>query len=193
MDNLFLDLNDLKHLGNGAIIGKTVRIRRPDETIIKDYSIIDDFTYISCALETGSYCHVASHVTLSGGKGKITLGDCVGIATGCSIHTATSDYLSATLFIPSIPEEIQFGGAVEDVEIGNHVLLGAHSIIMPGVHLPDGFACGAATIIRKFDYEPWTFYAGYDCKKVLKRNTTQLRKKSAALTQIGLKPPLGPM
>lgn len=190
MDNLFLDLNDLKYLGNGAIIGKTVRIRKPQETIIKNYSIVDDFTYISCALEIGSYCHVASHVTLSGGKGKVRIGNCVGIATGCSIHTATSDYLSATLSIPSIPKEFQFGGTVEDVVIGNHVLLGAHTIVMPGVHLPDGFACAAGTIIRKFDYEPWTFYGGYDCKRLVKRNTNELRKRSATLVQMGLKPPL---
>ena len=193
MDNLFFDLKQLKHLGKGVIIGKTVRIRRPQETVIEDYSIIDDFTYISCALEVGSYCHIASHVTLSGSKGKIRMGDCVGIATGCSIHTATSDFLSASLYMPSIPKEVKFGGTVEDVVIGNYVLLGAHTVVLPGVHLPDGFASTANTVIRKFDYEPWTLYGGYNCKKLLKRNTQELSKKLEEFVHLGLYPPLPPI
>jgi hypothetical protein len=44
MENIFFDLKKLKYLGTGAIIGKTVRIRKPEEAIIGDYTIIDDFT-----------------------------------------------------------------------------------------------------------------------------------------------------
>ena len=44
MDNIFFDLKRLKYLGVGAIIGKAVRIRRPELCIIGDYKIIDDFT-----------------------------------------------------------------------------------------------------------------------------------------------------
>src|SRR5262245_36838352 len=103
VDNLFFDLKRLKYLGKNAIVGKTVRIRRPEEVVIGDYSIIDDFTYISCALETGTGCHIASNVTLSGGRQRIVLGNYVGIAAGCSLHAASSEYISVSADLPSIP------------------------------------------------------------------------------------------
>ena len=40
---------------------------------------------------------------------------------------------------------------------------------MPGVRLPEGFACAAHTVIRNREYEPWTLYGGYDCQKIYPR------------------------
>ena len=45
--NIFFDLKKLKHIGKNVIIGKTVRIRRPELVEIGDNTIIDDFCYIS--------------------------------------------------------------------------------------------------------------------------------------------------
>ena len=74
MENIFFDINKLKYLGEGCIIGKTVRIRKPEECIIGDGTIIDDFTYISCGIEIAKNCHIASHVSISGGEGKFIMG-----------------------------------------------------------------------------------------------------------------------
>jgi galactoside O-acetyltransferase len=172
------------YLGKGAIVGKAVRIRKPQETIIGDYSIIDDFTYISCAAEIGRYCHIAPNVTISGGSGKLRMGDFCGVSAGCSIHIVSSDYLMASFELPSIPEEHRFGGVVGDITFEDHVLLGAHSVILPGVHLPQGFACGALTVIRSGrQYEPWTLYTGFDCKRAAVRHHGDLLEKACALTK----------
>lgn len=169
-DNIFFDKNDLKFCGQNVIIGKTVRIRRPDLVSIGDNTIIDDFTYISCALEIGSYCHIASNVTISGGaNGKLTLKNMVGIGCGCSVHVASSDYLFASMDLPSVPEQYRFGGVCDDIFLESYVLLGSHTVVLPGVYLPEGFASGAHTVISQKKYEDWTLYRGLDCVKVFKR------------------------
>jgi acetyltransferase-like isoleucine patch superfamily enzyme len=169
MENIFFDLKRLKYLGKGAIIGKTVRIRKPEEAVIGDYTIIDDFTYISCTLITGSYCHIGPNVTISGGGGKVTMGNFSGIACGGSIHAMSEDYVSASFQLPSIPKELQFGAIGEDIVIGDYVLLGANSVVLPGVHLPTGFASAAHTIVAKKKYEPWVLYGGPKAKKLVRR------------------------
>jgi acetyltransferase-like isoleucine patch superfamily enzyme len=174
MDNIFFDLKRLKYLGVGAIIGKTVRIRRPEETVIGDYAIIDDFTYISCELELGRYCHIASNVNMSGGAGKVTIRDFAGVASGCSLHAGSSDYITASLDFPSVPAQCRMGGSLEDVLLDEHVLLGAHSVVLPGVILPAGCATAAMTVLRKKQYEAWTLYGGIDGKKLCRRNHAKL-------------------
>ena len=112
--NIFFDTNRLKYLGKNVIIGKTVRIRQPEKVSIGDNTIIDDFTYISCAMEIGKNCHIASNVSISGGTGKLVIGNYSTISSGCSVHCASSDYRSCSLDLPSVPTHQQFGGIVGD-------------------------------------------------------------------------------
>jgi acetyltransferase-like isoleucine patch superfamily enzyme len=172
MENLYFDLRRLKHLGRGAIVGKTVRIRRPEDVSIGDYTIIDDFTYISCSADIGSYCHIAPQVTIGGGAGYLKMGDFVGIGAGTAIYTASSDYFTVSLDLPSVPRKFQFGGTNAPVEIGDCVLLGAHSVVLPGAKLPEGIAGGAGSVFSKGHYEAWTLYDGKcpnDCRKIKRR------------------------
>lgn len=53
--------------------------------------------------------------------------------------------------------------------IGDYVLLGANSVVLPGVHLPMGFASAAHTIIAKKKYEAWVLYGGPKAKKLVRR------------------------
>jgi acetyltransferase-like isoleucine patch superfamily enzyme len=179
MENIFFDLKRLKYLGVGAIIGKTVRIRKPEECVIGDHTILDDFTYISCPLEIGRFSHIASNVTISGGHGRVTIGDFVGVATGCSLHAASSDYLEGSLDYPSIPAEFQFGGQCEDIVFEDFVLLGAKSVVLPGVHLPEGVSTGALSVISKRKYRPWTLYVRG--QREMKRDGAELKRRAADL------------
>lgn len=168
IDNIFFDKSKLKYCGKNVIIGKTVRIRKPEECIIGDNTIIDDFAYISCAIEIGKNCHIASHVSISGGKGKFKMGDYSTISSHVSIHCASSDYTHTSLDLPSVPEEEQYGGFVEDIELGNYVVIGSHSVILPGVKMPDKVACGAYTLLNKKHYEELSLYVGIP-SRLLKR------------------------
>lgn len=174
MENIFFDKKKLKYCGEGAIIGKTVRIRHPEKVVIGDGSIIDDFCYISSALEIGKNTHVASHVNISGGEGIVSIGDYVGIASGCSLISQSSDYLSASFELPSIPKCKRFGGYGSYIHISDHVLLGSQTIVLPDVTLPEGLASSAKTILRNKKYEEWHLYSGENSKKLLKRNNRKL-------------------
>jgi len=165
MKNIFFNIKDLKHIGKNVIIGKTVRIRKPQEVSIGDNTIIDDFTYISCGMNIGKNCHIASNVSISGGKGKLTMGDYSTISNGCSIHCASSDYRSCSIDLPSVPEEDQFGGEVKDITISSFVTIGAHSCVLPGSNIPEGAAFGAYTLIKEeSELAPYHLYVGSTCR-----------------------------
>jgi len=174
-NNIFFDVSKLKHLGKNVIIGKTVRIRQPEKVSIGDNTIIDDFTYISCAAEIGKNCHIASNVSISGGKGKFIMGDYSTISNGCSIHCASSDYRECSLDLPSVPEEEQFGGEIVNICVSDYVTVGAHSCILPGAQLPEGTAYGAYTMIKENNnLSPFHLYVGHACRDLGERGKIHL-------------------
>jgi acetyltransferase-like isoleucine patch superfamily enzyme len=175
-DNIFFDISKLKYLGENVIIGKTVRIRHPEKVEVGDNSIIDDFTYISTELKMGKSCHIAAGVNISGGGGRVILGDYVAISAGCSLHAATSDYISASLDYPSVPDDLKFGGYIDDIEMRDFVLLGAHTVVLPGVILPEGFASAAKTVIRNKKYEEWSLYGGQEVGLICRRSHKKISK-----------------
>ena len=175
-DHIFFDIKDLKYCGDNVIIGKTVRIRQPHLVMIGSGSIIDDFTYISSALEIGKNCHIASNVSISGGGGKLTMGNYSTISNGSSVHCATSDYGKLSLDLPSVPAVKQFGGIVEDISIGDFVTVGAHCCILPGANLPEGSAFGAYTLIKKIMLQPYHLYVGTNCRDLGARDASNIEK-----------------
>ena len=176
-DNIFFDVSKLKHVGKNVVIGKTVRIRQPENVSIGDNTIIDDFAYISAKINIGTNCHIASHSSISGSKGKFTMGNYSTLAHGCSVHCASSDYRECSLDLPSVPKEQQFGGCVEDIVIGDFVTLGTYCCILPGSNIPNGTAFGAYTLIKKESkLLPFHLYAGHKCKDLGERTKQELLK-----------------
>ena len=48
--------------------------------------------------------------------------------------------------------------------IGKYVVIGAASVILPGVNISEGTSCGRMSLINK-DTEPWYLYYGIHIKK----------------------------
>jgi acetyltransferase-like isoleucine patch superfamily enzyme len=176
MENIFFDLKKLKYLGEGCIIGKTVRIRQPEKCIIGDGTIIDDFTYIAPEIQIGKHCHIASNVSIGGGASKFTMGNYSTLSNGVSVHCASSDYSKVSMDLPSIPKDIQFGGEIQEIYIEDFVTVGAHSCILPGVYLPRCTAFGAYSLIVKKNYLAFGLYAGIPCKLLKYRDSDQFEK-----------------
>jgi len=169
MDNIFFDKSKLKYCGDNVIIGKTVRIRKPEECSIGDGTIIDDFTYISCGITIGKNCHIASNVSISGGVGHFYMGNRSTLSNHCSVHCASSDYRKVSMDLPSLPKSEQYGGEVGDVRIGDNCVVGAHSCILPNVELKEGVACGTFSLLKPQPYEPYHLYIGQPAKKYCER------------------------
>ena len=123
----------------------------------------------------GKNCHIASHVSISGGAGKFTMGDYSTISNHSSIHCASSDYADVSLDLPSVDFKDRFGGEVSDVSIGNFVTVGSHSCLLPGVFLPNGFACGSYSLLRKEVFLPWSLYVGIPAKFLKPRNIDKIK------------------
>jgi acetyltransferase-like isoleucine patch superfamily enzyme len=160
MENIFFNPQDLAHLGKNVIIGKTVRIRKPEKVKIYDNVIIDDFVYISGEVSIGSHSHIASNVTLAGSTRSIKIGKYSGVSAGAQIYASSSNYLSVGIDLPTFPESIQYGNHHERVILEDMSLIGANSIILPGVIIEEGVAISAGCIISKKEKIPsWSIYS----------------------------------
>ena len=183
-NNIFFDLSELAALGRNAIVGKTVRIRKPARVRIGDYSIIDDFTYVSCGLTVGRYTHVGANGVLIGGDAHIRIGDFVNIAPGCRIVAASNDFTGGGLVGPAIPPEFADRSVTADIVIADHVLLGAGAVVLPGCHLPEGFAAGALTLVTPdSELKPWTLYVGIPARPLRARESAPMLEAARRLLE----------
>lgn len=174
-DNLFFSLSELKDLGCGSIIGRTVRIRKPKLCSIGKNTIIDDFTYISCRITVGDYTHIGANGVLIGGDAHITIGHFVNIAPGCRLIAASNDFSGGGLAGPTIPPEFAAPSITSKITLGDHVLLGTNTVILPGVHVPEGVSTGAMTLLTaNMELEPWTLYVGSPARPLRKRDSAQI-------------------
>jgi galactoside O-acetyltransferase len=180
--NLFFDLPELKALGRGSIIGRTVRIRKPRLCSIGHNTIIDDFTYVSCGITVGDYTHIGANGVLIGGDAHITIGHFVNIAPGCRLIAASNDFSGGGLAGPTIPPEFAAPSITSEITLGDHVLLGTNTVILPGVHVPEGVSTGAMSLLTaNMKLEPWTLYAGTPARPLRKRESSLILATAARL------------
>ena len=147
------------------IIGSNVRI--------DDYSVISAGTG---GIEVGNYIHIAVNSLLVG-SGKITLQDFCGISSRVSIYSSSDDYSGVSMTNPMVPDE--FTDVIHaDVTIGRHVIIGAGSVVLPGVTLEEGVAIGALSLVSK-NCEAFGIYTGNPARyiKSRKRDLLVLEKK----------------
>ena len=156
-ENIFFKRADLKSCGENVIIGKTVRIRHPELVSIGDNVIIDDFTYISGEVHIGDYVHIAPGCTISASRSRITMKAFSGLSSGCRVYGGSSNYIKACLDTPTIPQEYVFGVTYEEVVLEKFCLIGANTVILPGVCLPEGVASAANMVLKKnTKYKNWS-------------------------------------
>lgn len=175
-DNLFFDKRDLKHCGENVIIGKTVRIRYPELVSIGDNVIIDDFTYISTAMELSAYVHLASNCSFIGGRNSLIAFDSFSTTSSGVVMAAGSDDFMSGLATPIVPMEYKGDVHVGSIRIGKHCILGANSSVLPDVIFADG-ACVGANSMVKSDLEAWGLYAGAPAKLIKMRDKLDILAK----------------
>lgn len=177
-------------LRNFAAFGRDVRIderaviKNPDRVRLGDHVAIDAFVYLSTALDIGSHVHIATMVSVIGGRdAKLVVHDFAGIAAGCRIVCASDDFLFGTgLTNPTIPPQFRGHVQVTAVTLEKHVVLGTNVIVFPGVTIGQGAVVAAGSIVRS-DLEPWTVNAGNPAVKVGRRPKDVILKKEAELRE----------
>jgi acetyltransferase-like isoleucine patch superfamily enzyme len=140
---------------------------------------VDDFCVLSAGaggIDIGDHVHIAVFSSLIG-AGNISLADFSNISSRVAIYSSNDDYSGAAMTNPTIPPEFT-NVQHADVKIGRHVIIGAGSIVLPGVTMEDGAAVGALSLIRK-DCLSFGIYMGIPAKRIgeRKRDLLELEKK----------------
>ena len=165
-----------KSLGENVLISDKCSIYSPEKIEIGNNVRIDDFCILSGDIKIGNYIHIAAFSALFGGAG-IEMEDFCGLSARGLVYSVSDDYSGEFLTNPMVPEKYR------DVSKGKvifkkHSLVGAGSILLPGVILEEGTAVGANSVITKSTQE-WSIYVGSPAKKIKdrKKDLLELEKQ----------------
>jgi len=137
------------------------------------YIIIDDFVliYAKEKIKIGNYVHIANFTSITGGN-KLDIGDYSAISQGCRILTATDDFKDWGFGNSTIANHYRNIKSLP-INIKNYCIIGANSVLLPGVTIGEGCTIGANSVITK-DLEPWGIYIGN--RRVGMRNKKEVLK-----------------
>jgi len=157
-------------VGRNVLLDRTAIILNPAGIRIGDYTRIDAFCLISAfgpGVSIGRNVHLAAGVYVYGGGG-VLIEDFVNVSARSIIYSVNDDYSGEHLTGPTLPPEYT-GTTSAPVRIGRHAVLGAGSIILPGVTFGEGSASGALSLIKK-NVDPFTIVAGSPARTVKARS-----------------------
>lgn len=171
-----------------AIISPNIRVRHPDQFIVGDGSIVDDYCYFSTRVRIGRYSHVASGCSVAGGGERLfTLGDFSSLSSGVKVWCASDDFVNDLVAIlPPDWADIKEHLIVGDVACGDLTAVGANSVVMPRNTIPEGTAIGALSFVPpEFPFKPWSVYAGAPIRFLKPRDRDSvLRQRDKILARL---------
>lgn len=151
----YLTETELSKLGFAAL-GQYVQIDREATLVgvsrmqIGDHVNIDARALIYAGdggLIIGKHVHVSMFAMITG-SGPIELKDFCGLSSRVSIFSSNDDYLGESLTGPTVNSNLRKTSSAP-VSIGRHCVIGAHTVILPGVTVHDGACVGALSLIKR--------------------------------------------
>ena len=132
-------------------VGREVRISRKCSLYairgqVGDFVRVDDFTMLTGHIVIGNHVHISANCYLGGSHGSVVVEDFCGVSQKVSIFTGSDDFRGGCLNNPTVPEEFTRvrGGKVT---LRKGCLVGAHSVVLPGVTIGEGASIGALCIV----------------------------------------------
>ncbi|HIJ37536.1 MAG TPA: acyltransferase [Rhodospirillaceae bacterium] len=155
-------------VGRNVMIHETANIVGAHRISLGDNVRIDEFVTIkaSSLIAIGSYIHIAGSSYLAATE-SLKLSDFVGLSHGVKIFCGSDDYSGQTLTNPTVPSAYR-SVKQAPVLIGRHVIIGAGSVILPGVEIAEGCAIGALSLVVQ-SLEPWGIYGGVPVRRLKDR------------------------
>ena len=151
-------------------------IRRPELIEIGDHVCIDMGCYISTGAKIGDYIHISPYVCITGGEdAHLIMEDFSGISAGSKLIVISDDFTKG-LTNPTVPVKYRYlvGGKII---MRKFSVIGANSVVLPGVEMAEGSALGANSLLTK-DTQPWTVYSGSPAKVCGWRDKKMIMKAS---------------
>jgi acetyltransferase-like isoleucine patch superfamily enzyme len=173
-----------KFVGENVLISRKASLYGVSRISIGNNVRIDDFCVLSSGsggIYIGNFVHIAVFASLMG-EGKITLEDFSGISSRVSVYSSNDDYTGEFMSNPTVPKQYT-RGIHANVTICRHVLVGAGSIILPGITLREGAVISALSLVNK-DCEEFYIYKGNPAKKVIERRRELIKLEEEFLKSL---------
>lgn len=163
-----------KSLGERVLVSRKTSIYRPEAIALGSDLRIDDYCVLAggVGIDLGNFVHIACFCGLFGGAG-IVMEDFAGLSAHVLIYSTSDDYSGQSLTNPTVPERYKPGLRAAPVALGRHVIVGAHTTVLPGAVLAEGAAVGAHSLVNR-NCEAWSIYAGVPAKKLGPRSRALL-------------------
>ncbi|PPK51365.1 acyltransferase [Marinobacter persicus] len=168
-----------KAVGRNVKVSDKASIYNPETIELGDNSRIDDFCVVSGKVSIGKYCHITPMCLVAGGSPGITLSDFCTLAYGVKIFAQSDDYSGSTMVNSLVPTRFK-NEYLAEVQLEKQVIIGAGSIIFPGVIIREGCSIGAMTLVNK-STQPWGIYAGNPARRIKDRKQDLLKLESQFL------------
>lgn len=162
-----------KSIGKNVLISDKASIYGAERISIGNDVRIDDFCVISAGkdgISIGNNVHIAVYVSIIG-NGEIIIEDFVGISSKTAVYSSNDDYSGNALTGPTLSSKYTNVSSAK-VHFKKHVIVGAGSIVLPGVTIGEGTAIGALSLINK-SYGDFLIVVG-NPSKILKERSKKI-------------------
>lgn len=169
-----VDALGFSSVGENVLISRAAGILGAQNISIGSNVRIDAFSLLTATdgfIEIQNNVHIASYCSLVG-RGGVVLKDFSGLSHGVRIFSASDDYSGKFLTNPTVPSS-RTNVKVALVQLCEHVIVGANSVILPGVTIGEGSAVGAQSLVNK-SLKEWGVYSGTPARFVRARSNDLL-------------------
>lgn len=144
---------------DGVTIYESAKIIGVENISFGSPVLIDDFTLIVARdpVTIGNYVHIACFSSITGGE-RVEIGDFSALSQGARLLTGTDDFLDGGFGNSTVPTEYR-NAMRSSISIGRFCIIGANSVVLPGVTIGEGAVVGANSVVTR-DLEPWGVYIG---------------------------------
>jgi galactoside O-acetyltransferase len=165
----------LSNVGSNVFIDSTVKIFGASYITLSSNVRIDANVVLTAgpgSLIIGSNVHIGVGTSVHAGASDVQLHDFVGLSTGVHIFSARDDFSNGSLTGPTVPNHFR-GEFAAKVILNKHAIVGANSVIMPGVNIGFGASIGALTFVHRSIPEG-TIVTGNPMRKIGMRDIKRL-------------------
>lgn len=159
-----------KSVGEHVLVSDKASIYGASRISLGNHVRIDDFCILSAGeggIEIGNHVHIACFASLIG-KELIRMEDFSALSSRVAVYSSSDDFSGEWMTNPTVSPELTHVDH-RPVVMRRHCIVGANSVILPGVTLGEGCAIGALSLVSK-DCKEFAVYLGVPARRLKERS-----------------------